>query len=161
VAQIYKSTTYNRTFFMTLASDHISPATSKTVTVTISKDGGSFASAGGTVTEIANGFYKIALTTTDSNTLGDLAFHCTATACDNTDFIDQVTDPDYLLTRDFASVTGEAARSMLNALRFLRNKWTLTGATLSIKKEDDSTEAWNATVTTDGAAVPVTGSDPA
>lgn len=68
---------------------------------------------------------------------------------------------DALLTRDWTAVTGEATRSMLNALRFLRNKWTLTTTTLSVKKEDDTTEAWGGTVTTDAAADPITGSDPA
>lgn len=68
---------------------------------------------------------------------------------------------DQLLKRDMSAVTGESARSLLNAIRFLRNKWTLTAGTLSVKKEDDSTEAWNAAVTTDAAAVPIIGSDPA
>lgn len=68
---------------------------------------------------------------------------------------------DGILTRDWTSVTGEAARSVLNALRFLRNKWTLAGTTLSVKKENDSTEAWTAEVTTSASADPITGSDPA
>lgn len=70
-------------------------------------------------------------------------------------------DPAWLLKLDWTTVTGEAARSMLNALRFLRNKWTLTSTALSVKKEDDSTEAWAGTVSTDAAAVPIIGSDPA
>lgn len=68
---------------------------------------------------------------------------------------------DALLKRDWTSVTGEAARSALNALRFLRNKWTLTGTTLSVKEEDDTTEAWTAEVSTTPGADPITGSDPA
>lgn len=67
---------------------------------------------------------------------------------------------DAILKRDMSSVTGEAARSMLNALRFLRNKWVITGTTLSVKKEDDATEAWSASLTTNASAEPVTGSDP-
>lgn len=65
-----------------------------------------------------------------------------------------------LLTLDLSTVTGEAARSVLNALRFLRNKWSLSGATLTVTKEDDTTTAWTAAVTTDASADPVTGSDP-
>lgn len=72
-----------------------------------------------------------------------------------------VENADALLKRDWTSVTGEAARSALNALRFLRNKWTLTGATLSVKEEDDTTEAWTAEVSTTPGADPITGSDPA
>lgn len=68
---------------------------------------------------------------------------------------------DAVLTRDFASVTGEASRSALNALRFLRNKWAVSGTTLSVKKEDDSTEAWSSTLSTDTEAEPIVGSDPA
>lgn len=72
---------------------------------------------------------------------------------------------DALLKRDWTLVTGEAARSVLNALRFLRNKWvvdliTATTGTLSVKKEDDSTEAWNGTVTA-ADKNPVTSIDPA
>lgn len=67
---------------------------------------------------------------------------------------------DALLKRDMSSVTGEAARSMLNALRFLRNKWSISGGTLTVRKEDDSTSAWTAALTTDAAANPVTSVDP-
>lgn len=67
---------------------------------------------------------------------------------------------DELLTRDWTSVTGEAARSVLNALRFLRNKWSLSGTTLTVTEEDDTTTAWTSVVTTDAAAEPVSGSDP-
>lgn len=67
---------------------------------------------------------------------------------------------DALLKRDWAAVSGEAARSVLNALRFLRNKWSVSGATLTVTTENDTTTAWQATVTTDAAAERVTGSDP-
>ncbi len=68
---------------------------------------------------------------------------------------------DAILKRDMSAVTGEADRSPLNALRFLRNKWALSAGTLTVKKEDDSTTAWTSSVSTDAAAVPVIGSDPA
>lgn len=68
---------------------------------------------------------------------------------------------DAILSRDWSAVTGETARSVLNALRFLRNKWSISGTTLTVTKEDDATIAWTASLTTDGAADPVTGSDPA
>jgi hypothetical protein len=67
---------------------------------------------------------------------------------------------DALLKRDMTAVTGEAARSPLNAIRFLRNKWSVSGATLTVTKEDDTTAAWTATLATDAAADPVVGSDP-
>lgn len=68
---------------------------------------------------------------------------------------------DALLTRDWTLVSGEAARSVLNALRFLRNKWTVVGTTLTVMKEDDVATGWTAVVTTDAAATPITASDPA
>jgi hypothetical protein len=68
---------------------------------------------------------------------------------------------DALLNRDMSAVTDSNSRTPLNALRFLRNKWQVTSTTLSVKKEDDTTEAWNATVTADASANPITGSDPA
>ena len=67
---------------------------------------------------------------------------------------------DAILKRDWSAVTGEASRSVLNALRFLRNKWTAVGATLTVTKEDDSTTAWAAVITKDAASDPITGSDP-
>lgn len=90
MALLKQSTVYNRTFLMVLSSDHISPATGKTVTVALSKAGAAFGAAAGAVTEIANGWYQVALTTADTATLGDLTVHCIAALCDNTDFADQV-----------------------------------------------------------------------
>jgi len=57
----------NFTFYMVLASDHVTAATGKTVTATISKDGGAFASCTNSVSEIASGLYKINLTQTEMN----------------------------------------------------------------------------------------------
>ena len=64
---------------------------------------------------------------------------------------------DTLLRRDWTVVTGEASASVLNALRSIRNKWTLSaGGTLTVYKEDN-TVAWTRNVTTDANALPVTG----
>ncbi len=67
---------------------------------------------------------------------------------------------DALLKRDWNSITGEAARSVLNALRFLRNKRAIATTTLTVTKEDDSTTAWTAALTTDSAAEPISAIDP-
>jgi len=66
---------------------------------------------------------------------------------------------DELLKRDMAAVTGEAARSLLNAIRFLRNKWSIAAGTLTVTKEDDSTPAWTGAVT-QTAGNPVSAVDP-
>lgn len=67
---------------------------------------------------------------------------------------------DALLNRDMSAVSDTNARSPLNALRFLRNKWDISGTALTVKKEDDATTAWSATVTAAPGADPVSGSDP-
>lgn len=67
---------------------------------------------------------------------------------------------DAILARDMSAVTGEASRSLLNAIRFLRNKWAISGGTLTVYEEDDSTSAWTSALTTSAAADPVTTSDP-
>lgn len=68
---------------------------------------------------------------------------------------------DAVLNRDMSAVSDTNARSPINALRFLRNKWSISGTTLTVTKEDDSTSAWTATVTADATANPITGNDPA
>lgn len=72
-------------FFLVLASDHISPATGKTPTVTISKNGAAFAAPSGAVTEISGGWYQVAGNATDTNTLGALLLHATEATSDNCD----------------------------------------------------------------------------
>ncbi len=67
---------------------------------------------------------------------------------------------DEVLKRDWTQITGEAARSVLNALRFLRNRWAVSSNTLTVYQEDDATAAWTATVTDNAAANPITESDP-
>ena len=81
-----------------------------------------------------------AMTITDSTTLNAIA--------------------DALLKRDWSSVSGEAARSVLNALRAIRNKWTVSSGTLTVKKEDDTTTAWTATEAGTAGADPITSQTP-
>lgn len=85
-----QSTVYTRTFKMISSTDHISLKTGAAPVVNLSKAGGSFGGAAGTVSEIANGWYKVALTTGDTGTLGDLSYYITGTGADDTDFLDQI-----------------------------------------------------------------------
>jgi hypothetical protein len=57
----------NFAFVMVLSSDHVTPATGKTVSGFVSKDGAAFGAAGNSVSEIANGWYKITITATEMN----------------------------------------------------------------------------------------------
>ena len=84
---IQQSTTFKRPFLMVLSSDHITGATGKTCVALLSKNGATQVTAIGTVTEIGVGQYNIALTVTDTNTLGPLAIQITATSCDATDLV--------------------------------------------------------------------------
>jgi hypothetical protein len=71
---------------------------------------------------------------------------------------------DALLNRDMSTGTdtgSETVRTVRQALRFLRNKWSITGTTLTVTKEDDTAASWTASVTTNASADPITGSDPA
>jgi hypothetical protein len=71
---------------------------------------------------------------------------------------------DALLDRNMATGTDSGSptvRTVRQALRFLRNKWSIGGTTLTVTKEDDSTASWTATVTTDAGGAPVVGNDPA
>lgn len=81
------STAQPLVFLLVLTSDHISGATGLTPTVTLSKNGGAFASPSGAVTEIANGLYKVAGNATDTNTLGPLWLHATGTGADPVDMV--------------------------------------------------------------------------
>lgn len=84
--ELLQSTAYNLMIFMVSSTDHISGATGLTLTISASKDGAAFASITPTVTERGTGWYNLALTTTHTNTLGDLAFHITGSGADPTDF---------------------------------------------------------------------------
>ncbi len=68
---------------------------------------------------------------------------------------------DALLNRDMSAVSDTNSRSPLNALRHIRNKWSVSGTTLTVTKEDDTTTAWTSTLSTSAGADPITGSDPA
>jgi hypothetical protein len=78
-------------FFLVQSADHRSGLTGASPAVNISKAGGAFAAAAGTVSEVSSGWYKIFLSGNDTNTVGNLAFHITAASADPTDFaIDEV-----------------------------------------------------------------------
>jgi hypothetical protein len=67
---------------------------------------------------------------------------------------------DKVLGRNLAGGS-DGGRTVQDALRFSRNRWTLSGGVLTVYAENDSTVAWTSAVTTNAAADPVTGSDPA
>jgi hypothetical protein len=68
--------------FMVLASDDKTGATGKTVTCTISKDGGAFGASANSVVEISSGMYKIDLTQAEMN-YDVVTLRFTATDCND------------------------------------------------------------------------------
>ena len=70
--------------FMVLSSDHVTGATGKTVTGTISKDGGSFAALTNPITEVGNGVYTIASGLTQDERNADVStLKFSADGCDD------------------------------------------------------------------------------
>lgn len=67
---------------------------------------------------------------------------------------------DALLERNIAGGSS-VGRKVKDVFRFLRNKVTVSGGTLTVYQEDDETEAWTAAVTEDATANPITEIDPA
>jgi hypothetical protein len=73
---------------------------------------------------------------------------------------------DYLLLRKLDRTgqgTGSTSneRTVLSALRYLRNKIDISASTMTIFAEDDTTTAWTSTLSSTAGLNPVTGSDPA
>jgi hypothetical protein len=67
---------------------------------------------------------------------------------------------DAVLTRQFSDVTpGAGTRDLMNAGRFIRNGFSISGATLSVLEEDDTTTAYTRNLTTDASADPIVGVD--
>lgn len=128
--------------FKAYLTDGITPATGKTIAVTISKNTAAFGnpSAGATnATEIASGWYYVALSTTDTGSLGPLIVHGAVATVDNVDLALTVAAPiptaienaDALLIRNVSSVEATAAKqSLASVILKLTSRFNaLTGRT--------------------------------
>lgn len=180
-----QSTARNIAIKVFLSTDHVSPATGKALTVTLSKDGGAFAS-GGSPTEIANGWYKIALSATDTNTLGSLVVRATCSGCDDAEVEFEVVAfdpqsatnlgmtnldaavsgiPGLVLGGDWTAVGTVAAYSLINVLRGLGTKhkvmWNSGTSRFDVYAEDGTTVVYHIVPTTDSSAQPIVGVTPA
>ena len=163
-------------------TDGFTAETGLTITqpdIRLAKAGGNFAqlAASGTLTHDEAGWYILTLATGDTDTVGSLivAIHESGALPVWVEYqvLEEATYDllyaygatpaiaiaDALLKRDMSAVTGESARSPLNAFRAIRNKITIDAGTLSVKKEDDTEEAWSAVVTT-AAGDPISEIDP-
>jgi hypothetical protein len=71
---------------------------------------------------------------------------------------------DELLAREIGSGSGAGAineRTVRSALRGLRNKTTVINNEMTVYKEDDTSTAWSATVSSSDSSKTITGVDPA
>lgn len=82
----------------------------------------------------------------------------TLTTGERTAVADRFLDRDMSVGVDSGSPT---VRTPRQALRFLRNKWTLATGTLTVYREDDSTPTWTAVIASTSSADAIVGSDPA
>lgn len=128
------------------SSNHITGKTGLTLTITESKDGGAFASISPTVTERGSGWYSLALTTSHTDTLGDLALHITGTGADATDISRQVV----------VQIPGEVITSnvtQINGLSTSSNLATLKLKSLDLRSNDTSVAALEVYGATGGAGL--------
>lgn len=113
-----QSTARDKMVFMTDSSDHITGKTGLTLTITASKNGAAFASITPTVTERGNGWYSLSLTSSHTDTLGDLALHVTGTAADPSDLVWEIVS---LLPGDAVTISGTL--STIDAIWAKIQKW--------------------------------------
>lgn len=66
---------------------------------------------------------------------------------------------DKVLGRNIAG-SSDGGRTVTEALRVLRNRWTRTATTLTVYAEDDSTTSWTSVLTTSDTLDPVSESNP-
>lgn len=136
---IKQSTAYNLMVLMIDSSDHITGKTGLTLTITAAKNGGTFGSITPTVTELSYGWYKIELSTSHTDTLGDLAIHLSGTGADPQDVAIQVraaTTDDLVRSTVPAnpldvSATGEAGLDF-NNVKAATGATTLTNITVPV-----------------------------
>jgi hypothetical protein len=101
---------------------------------------------------------KIADGAIDAATFAAGAVNAAAIAADaGAEIADAILDRDMSTGTDSGSTT---VRTVRQALRFLRNKWSIAAGTLTVTKEDDTTSSWTAAVTGTAGADPVTTVDP-
>lgn len=82
---LIKDTARNLMVLMVQSSDHVTGLASLTLTITASKNGAAFASITPTVTDRGSGWYSLALTSSHTDTAGDLCLHITGTSADPLD----------------------------------------------------------------------------
>jgi len=104
-----QSTARNLMVFLTDSTDHVTGLTGATLTISLSKNGAAFGAITPVVTERGDGWYSLAMTTSHTDTLGDLVLHITAASADPIDLREQVFA---LLPGDSVAVASIAANAV-------------------------------------------------
>lgn len=117
------------------------PATGKILAIVLSKNNSAFAnpSAGATnATELSNGWYAVTVSTTDTNTIGDLVVRGTAAACDDSERVFGIVKatnagltalPDTAVTSNASLITSGTGGAQLN----------LSAGTVTVGTNNDKT----------------------
>lgn len=149
-----------------LSSDHVTAGTGKTLAIVISKNGGTFANPNAGVTngvEVSNGWYKVTLDATDTNTDGDLVVRGAAAACDDAERILRVTGVNLAasgsvqLTESYAALAAAPTLAqLLFEIRALLAEKSISGTVLTAKKIDGATTAETFTLNSSTAPTSIT-----
>jgi len=108
-----------------------------------------------------NGNYRVNLVGANNNIIDVLNYNSVQVVPNNSAGLVSNATPEQiagaLLKADFATVTGEADKSLINALRKMRNKVVVNPTTkkLIVYKEDDVTVAYEQDVTFDESLKPI------
>lgn len=161
--------------------DYVTGSTGKTLSVTVSKNGGAFAAADNSVTEVGSGWYKITLSTDETDTAGDLVIRSTATGCAEWRQIREVVSTpagsfaatlsiternaiaDHVIMRNLPNAedaTGPdtaSLNSIFGHARMRVGKVSSSGNVITIYMTDDSTALDTVTVSTSASAELATG----
>lgn len=135
MAEITRNSSKNRMVLMVDSADHITGKTGLTLTLSLSKNGGAFVGLAATVTERGNGWYNVAYTATETDTLGDLVLHASSAGADPTDVHDEVVDSVAQLLDTSDSI--EAGLTLRQAVRLmaavLAGKVSVSGSTVTFR----------------------------
>ena len=176
LGDFHKGATVRR-LFTTVNTSGVPTTLAGTPVISAYEDGGTTEiTAGITLTvdfDTRTGMHLIAVDTSDSNYEAGKDYHLVITTgtVSGSSVVGYVVAQfsiearygigDSLLKRDMSAPSGAASRSPLNALRALRNRWAVSGGTLTVYQEDDTTSAWTSTTTGTAGADPITESNPA
>lgn len=138
--EIKQGTAANVMVFMADEIDHSTGVTGLTLSVEISKDGGTFGGISPTVTERTYGWYNVALVAGDTDILGDLVVMAAAATADPAERTSNVvanieSDSVTLLASTALEVTSQSLVSSLVAAQLDIDR--LLGLTLENHVEDD------------------------